>query len=180
MTPPRRCTPEPNGSATSALGVVVAELKDMGESAGGPAPGGVMSKLMSAMDKSMGTEAMAKVTRSADQMVASAKSGGFTVTKEAADPIIKVLEDFIERTKTMRHELRAFDQAPPLGDHDYGKKVAEHMWEAANGDRSAHSALISLRVVLEKVEKRCSGHQISIKSKKNQRGTPFVVWVNER
>ena len=146
----RRYTPEPNGSTTSALGVVVAELKDMGGSAGGAAPGGVMSKLMSAMDKSMGTEAMAKVTRSADQMAASAKSGGFTVTKEAADPTIKVLEDFIDRIETMKIGLDAFDQAPQLGGHDYGQLVAQRMHEAANDEQSGRAALSSLQVVLEK------------------------------
>ncbi|WP_231562803.1 hypothetical protein [Saccharomonospora viridis] len=129
----------------------MAELKDMGGSAGGAAPGGVMSKLMSAMDKSMGTEAMAKVTRSADQMVASAKSGGFTVTKEAADPIIKVLEDFITRVSEMENQFVVlFDQPPPLGGHEYGKVVAEHTKEAAIGDGSARSSLYHLRLILER------------------------------
>ncbi|WP_198283523.1 hypothetical protein [Saccharomonospora glauca] len=72
------------------------------------------------------------------------------MTKEAADPIIKVLENYINEIGIMRHKLRAFDQKPPLGDHAYGKKVAEHMWEAANGERSAREALISLGIVLEK------------------------------
>src|SRR5690606_39022485 len=114
------------------------------------AQGGGFWEAITSLGVTMNSQTMDEVTRSADRMISSAKSGGFTVTKEAADPIIKVLEHFIERTKTMRHEFRAFDQAPPLGDHDYGKNVAEHMWEAANGVRSAHSALFSLRVVLEK------------------------------
>jgi hypothetical protein len=118
--------------------------------AGALMPGAAMVNAVSALNKSMGTKAMAEVTRSADQMVASAKSGGFKVTPEAADPIIKVLEEYIEEIKTMRHGLRAFDQAPSLGGHDYGKKVAEHIWEAANGDRSARAALNSLQLVLEK------------------------------
>lgn len=119
-------------------------------SAGALAPGEALSKMVAAMDKSMGTEAMEKATRSADQLVASAKLNGFKVTPEAADPIIKVLEDFIERIERMRFNMRIFEQAPPLGNHDYGKKVAQHMQKAATDERSARSAVLSLKVVLEK------------------------------
>ncbi|EHR59547.1 hypothetical protein [Saccharomonospora cyanea] len=122
----------------------------MSDGAGKFVAGGALSKVMSAMDKSMGTEAMAEVTRSADQMVASAKSGGFKVTPEAADPIIKVLEDFIDRITTMMIGLDVFDQAPPLGDHAYGKLVAQRMHEAANDERSGRAALNSLQIVLER------------------------------
>lgn len=128
----------------------MAELRDMSDGAGRAVPGGALSKVISAMDKSMGAEAMAEVTRSADQMVASAKSGGFKVTKEAADPIIKVLEDFIDRIPGIKNGLNVFEQAPPLGDHDYGRKVAQHMHEAANGDRSARAAIDSLEITLKK------------------------------
>ncbi len=86
-----------------------------------------------------------------DQLVASAKLDGFKVTKEAADPITKVLEDFIDRIDTVKGEMRVFDQAPPLGDHDYGKKVAAHMYKAANDDRSARAALGRLQDILERI-----------------------------
>ncbi|TLW91450.1 hypothetical protein FFT09_19010 [Saccharomonospora piscinae] len=99
---------------------------------------------------SMSAEAMKNVSRSANELVASAKSGGFRVTKEAADPIIRTLEEFLNDIDGIEQELTAFDQAPPLGDHDYGKRVAQHMWDAANGDRSARSAVQQLREVLEK------------------------------
>src|SRR5690606_12382916 len=102
------------------------------------------------LNKSMGVEAMAEVTRSADQLVASAKSGGFKVTKEAADPIIRVLEDFIDRITLFDSELVAFDYAPPLGNHEYGKLVAQHMHKSANGEGSARIALKQLRVTLER------------------------------
>ncbi len=84
-------------------------------SAGALMPGGAMVNAVSALSKSMGAKAMAEVTRSADQMVASAKSGGFRVTSEAADPIIKVLEDYIEEIEDLRARLNVFDSAPPLG-----------------------------------------------------------------
>ncbi len=109
-----------------------------------------MMSAMSAFNKSMGAETMSEVTRSADRMVASAKSGGFQVTKEAADPIIKVLEDFIDQIESMRSDLTVFDQMPSLGGHQYGQLVARHMHEAANDGQSARAAAESLQVVLRK------------------------------
>jgi hypothetical protein len=132
------------------FGGVVVGLRDMSDGAGKFVAGGALSKVMAAMDKSMGAEAMAEVTRSADQMVASAKSGGFKVTPEAADPIIKVLEDFIERILAMKDKLGVFDQAPSLGGHEYGVKVAHHMHSSANGEGSARVAVDSLEMVLNK------------------------------
>ena len=107
-----------------------------------------MMHAVSALNKSLGTESMAAMGRSADALVSSAKSGGFRVTKEAADPIIKVLNDYIDKVDTMKGDLRVFDQSPPLGNHAYGKAVAQHMWEAANDDRSARAALDRLQDVL--------------------------------
>jgi hypothetical protein len=118
--------------------------------AGALMPGAAMVNAVSALNKSMGTKAMAEVTRSADQMVASAKSGGFKVTPEAADPIIEVLEKYIDEVNSMDRKLVIFEQAPPLGGHDYGLLVAGHIQEAANGDRSPRAALKQLRIVLER------------------------------
>ncbi|WP_081761841.1 hypothetical protein [Saccharomonospora piscinae] len=128
----------------------MADPMEIAGSTGALAPGGAIVSAASALSKSMGVESMAQMSQSADGLVASAKSGGFTVTKKAADPIIQTLEEFIKEIRTLRGELRAFDQLPPLGDHDYGKKVAQHMWEAANDDRSARAALESLETTLEK------------------------------
>ena len=61
-----------------------------------------------------------------------------------------MLEDFLDRIENFDQELTAFDQAPSLGGHEYGKRVAQHMWEAANGDRSARAVLRQLRDVLER------------------------------
>nr|WP_155984833.1 hypothetical protein [Saccharomonospora piscinae] len=97
---------------------------------------------------SMSAETMKNVSRSADELVASAKSGGFRVTKEAADPIIETLEEFITKVGVLKAQMVSFDHAPPLGDHDYGKRVARHMWEAANDERSARAALESLDKIL--------------------------------
>ncbi|MEY7971285.1 hypothetical protein AB8O38_04710 [Saccharomonospora xinjiangensis] len=129
----------------------MAEPEDVAAGMGALIPGGgALSMAMAAMDKSMGAKAMAEVTRSADRLVESAKSGGFRVTKEGADPIIKVLEEFIERAGKMANEMKVFDQAPPLGDHEYGKKVSRYLHEAANDERSARAALHSLRIILGK------------------------------
>ncbi|CAM2856667.1 hypothetical protein SAXI111661_04905 [Saccharomonospora xinjiangensis] len=128
----------------------MAELRDLSDGSGRFISGGALSKAIAAMDKSMGEEAMAEVARSADRLVASAKSGGFTVTKEAADRIIKVIEEHIDEIDQFENKLEVFDQEPELGDHDYGKLVARHMWEAANDGQSARVALGSLKIILEK------------------------------
>ncbi|EID53735.1 hypothetical protein SacxiDRAFT_1487 [Saccharomonospora xinjiangensis XJ-54] len=113
--------------------------------------GGALSMAMAAMDKTMGAKAMAEVIQSTDRLVESAKTGGFTVTKEGADPIIKVLEKFMEEVKELRAQLAIdFDQEPKLGEHDYGKRVALHMWEAANDERSPRAALTKLSKILER------------------------------
>ncbi|OQO91276.1 hypothetical protein B1813_16960 [Saccharomonospora piscinae] len=117
-------------------------------SAGALAPGGAIVSAASALNRSMGVESMAQMSQAADGLVASAKSGGFTVTKEAADPIIKTLEEFIEKIETLKFDMKVFDQAPQLGEHDYGKKMAQHLHEAANDDKSARFALGSLQDVL--------------------------------
>lgn len=103
--------------------------------------GGAVLNAVSALNNSMSADSMAEIDSSAKALVASAKSGGFTVTKEGADPIIEVLEEYIDEIDTLKGDMRVFDQTPSLGDHSYGTKVAQHMWEAANDDRSARAAL---------------------------------------
>jgi hypothetical protein len=100
--------------------------------AGALMPGAAMVNAVSALNKSMGTKAMAEVT------------------PEAADPIIEVLEKYIDEVNSMDRKLVIFEQAPPLGGHDYGLLVAGHIQEAANGDRSPRAALKQLRIVLER------------------------------
>ncbi|EHY91216.1 hypothetical protein SacazDRAFT_04376 [Saccharomonospora azurea NA-128] len=100
---------------------------------------------------SMNPEAMAAAERSANNLVESAKSGGFRVTKEAADPLIKVLEDFVNQIKEMDSTFRAFEAAPPLGDHDYGQLVSRRMQEAAAvGPGSALEVIRQLEIILKK------------------------------
>lgn len=124
------------------LGGVVAEARDVSS--------GSLLASITPWGASMSSEAMRKATNAANEMVRSAGSGGFKVTKEAADPIIKVLENFIDEVQAMKGSLRVFDRAPNLGSHDYGRKVAEYMREAANDDRSVRASLESLQVVLER------------------------------
>ena len=116
----------------------------------GAAQGGGFWEAITPLGFTMNSKTMDEVTRSADRMISSAKSGGFTVTKEAADPIIKVLEDYIDRIEDLRADFAVFDSAPPLGGHDYGTKVALHMYESANDDQSARAVVDSLQTVLRK------------------------------
>src|SRR5690606_12472351 len=98
-------------------------IMDGARDGAGAAQGGGFWEAITPLGFTMNSQTMDEVTRSADGMISSAKSGGFTVTKEAADPIIKVLEDFIDRVTLLDSELVAFDYAPNLGNHSYGKLV---------------------------------------------------------
>lgn len=136
-----------------------------------------MMSAMSAFNKSMGAETMSEVTRSADRMVASAKSGGFQVTKEAADPIIKVLEDFIDQIESMRSDLTVFDQMPSLG----AINMASWWRGTCTKQRMTVNPPVLLRSLCKscsgRVAKRYSGHLINMTSGKSRQRTSSARWV---
>jgi len=92
---------------------------------------------------------MATAKLAASSLVESAKNGGFTVTKESADELINTLAKFVDEIDAMKHDLMVFDQAPHLGNHDYGRRVAQFMHEAANGSNSARMVVLQLEEVLK-------------------------------
>ena len=60
-------------------------IMDGARDGAGAAQGGGFWEAITPLGFTMNSQTMDEVTRSADRMISSAKSGGFTVTKEAAD-----------------------------------------------------------------------------------------------
>ncbi|WP_232283999.1 hypothetical protein [Saccharomonospora glauca] len=129
------------------------ELKDMDLDGGttrgsGGFLGSVWEKLYGA-EGSLSSNAMEKAQKAAGELVASAKNGGFKVTKESANHLIKALQNALSDLDRAEGTLRNFDQRPNLGNHPYGQLVAQHQYEAANGPGSARVAITQLRTVLQ-------------------------------
>ncbi len=104
-----------------------------------------------AMGASLNSKAVDSMASEAREMLKSAKSGGFRVSEEAAQPIIDVLEEMKGRVEELRHEFMVIaSMEPTLGAHDYGKQVAAHQHEAFSGtEGSASQVLYELFHVLE-------------------------------
>ncbi|EID53382.1 hypothetical protein [Saccharomonospora xinjiangensis] len=85
----------------------------------------------------------------ASELVNSAKNGGFRVSKDSANELIDIMAHFVERIDNMKHDLLVFNQRPPLGNHEYGKLVAQHMYDAANGPNSARMVVHQLKEILK-------------------------------
>lgn len=116
-----------------------------------PVKTGAADGAVAAMRASFNSKDVGSMASEAKKMLDSARSGGFTVSEEAAQPIIDVLNEIKDRVERLSHDLMLVTtQEPPLGDHDYGKKVADHQYEAFCGDDgSAVSVLRQLYNVLE-------------------------------
>ncbi|WP_019818641.1 hypothetical protein [Saccharomonospora saliphila] len=82
----------------------------------------------------------------AKAMLDSARSGGFRVSEDAAEPLRTTLLAMRDRIKTLEHDLISVATLqPPLGDHDYGQRVASHQRQAlAEGPGSAAEVLRQL------------------------------------
>jgi len=116
-----------------------------------PVKTGAADGAVAAMRASFNSKNVGSMASEAKKMLASAKSGGFMVSEEAAQPIIDVLTEMTDRVDRLSHELSfVSSQAPTLGSHDYGQRVAEHQYEAFwGGGGSAVQVLKQLRNVLE-------------------------------
>src|SRR5690606_7271041 len=106
---------------------------------------------VSAMAASVTTGSGSSMTSEAKKMLASAKSGGFMVSEEAAKPIRDVLDRMKWRVEELINELgNIAGTEPALGNHEYGKRVAVHQQEAFAGDEgSAIPVLQALHSVLD-------------------------------
>ncbi|CAM2903722.1 hypothetical protein SAXI111661_07565 [Saccharomonospora xinjiangensis] len=111
--------------------------------------GGIVHAAAAAFNATANAASMAKARAAASELVNSAKNGGFRVSKDSANELIDIMAHFVERIDNMKHDLLVFNQRPPLGNHEYGKLVAQHMYDAANGPNSARMVVHQLKEVLK-------------------------------
>ncbi|EHR48669.1 hypothetical protein SacmaDRAFT_0362 [Saccharomonospora marina XMU15] len=106
---------------------------------------------MSGLDKG----SMDKMAAETREMVNSARSGGFRVSENAAEPIRKTLAEMQTQVDELRGDLQVrFGVEPQLGSHSYGQNVAKHQQKAAaNAPGSAMEVLKQLRQVLADADK---------------------------
>ncbi|EHR59123.1 hypothetical protein [Saccharomonospora cyanea] len=97
----------------------------------GAVGGAVGGGAAAAMGASLNSKAVNSMASEAKEMLKAAKSGGFRVSEDAAQPIRDVLEKFQDRVDRMRADMNVLAaRQPTLGNHDYGQKVALHHQEA--------------------------------------------------
>ncbi|SFP19028.1 hypothetical protein [Saccharomonospora viridis] len=110
---------------------------------------------VSAMAASVTTGSGSSMTSEAKKMLASAKSGGFMVSEEAAKPIRDVLLSFLEEVEKMSERLKGLAQKEPaLGGHDYGREVADFQRRATAVDPDSPAIVLDrLRDVLIDADK---------------------------
>lgn len=97
----------------------------------------------------MNAEATKTAKQSAGELLKSAKEGGFRVTEDIANELITTLRNCIDQINNTADTFRNFDNRPPLGGHNYGRMVAEHMYQAANGPNSARVVIEQFKIFLE-------------------------------
>ncbi len=91
------------------------ELKDLDLSSGGATgkPGGASGSIWDGLfgaNGSLGTGSMEQAKKSAGALVESAKNGGFTVTKESAEHLLKALRNSLKDIEEAEATLRNFEQ----------------------------------------------------------------------
>lgn len=98
----------------------------------------------------LNTKNVNEMASEARAMLDSANSGGFRVSGDAAEPIRKVPREIAEDIEKMSARLRRLAQKEPaLGDHPYGKQIAEFQRRAtAVESDSPAQVLEELRGVL--------------------------------
>jgi hypothetical protein len=111
---------------------------------GGAVGGGAAA----AMAASLNTKDVDSMASEAKKMLASAKSGGFRVSEDAAQPIREVLARMQTRVERSIVDIDLLSaKQPPLGGHDYGQKVALHQQESISSMQG--SPLTVLRQLAE-------------------------------
>ncbi|MFK0246739.1 hypothetical protein ACIQUM_18730 [Amycolatopsis azurea] len=98
--------------------------------------------------------AIAKVSAETQKLVSAAKSGGFKISKEGVEPLLKAVRDMgTELTRLERQTIR-LSEAPQLGDHPYGRAVAAHDHKGAAQSANSASAVLGdfKRVVMDTEE----------------------------
>lgn len=103
-----------------------------------PVKTGAADGAVAAMRASFNSKNVGSMASEAKKMLDSAKSGGFLVSPEAAQPIMDTFEEMKKRIESLVSELENIAAIePPLGDHDYGKRVALHQQSAFSGEKDS-------------------------------------------
>lgn len=115
-----------------------------------------------AMGASLNTKAVDSMASEAKEMLKSAKSGGFRVSEDAAQPIRDVLDEMKGRVESLVNELSIIaGTEPTLGNHDYGKRVAAHQRDAFAGAEG--SAVPVLQAFYHVLEDSCDALDVAAK-----------------
>jgi hypothetical protein len=89
-----------------------------------------------------------QMATSAKQLLASAQSGGFSFQPEAADIMIKALQDSIIELSSLKEQLIIVSLAPKLGRTPAAERVSPLTRQVATDDRGIVRAVSNLRQVL--------------------------------
>lgn len=117
-----------------------------GDAVGGAAGAwvGKAVKGVTALDK----KSVGQASAATQEMLSSARSGGFRISENAAQGLRNALRDMQGRLDELRFESQYLAEEPQLGTHDYGKRVAAHDVKSADGDRGVISTLQQLKQVV--------------------------------
>lgn len=125
-------------------GGVFDEDKTVGDGGGG----GVFASL----DMFGGAESNTKLVAGGEAMLDSAKAGGFRVSEEGVDQLLKDIRQARDKLSELGFESQYLGQEPKLGGHVYGRTLAAHDRQSAIGDRGVLPMLSAFRETLEMVE----------------------------
>ncbi|WP_019811510.1 hypothetical protein [Saccharomonospora halophila] len=103
----------------------------------------------------MTSDAMDSMASEAKKMVESAKSGGFRVSENAAQPIRDALLEIQKDVNDALEQLNVIGRnGPQLGNHEYGRAVAQfHQQALFVRDGSPYKALQRLSEVVGETDK---------------------------
>ncbi|MFI0469364.1 hypothetical protein ACH347_35275 [Saccharopolyspora sp. 5N102] len=98
-------------------------------------------------------------------IISAANSGGFQVTPEAGDELIRVFEDFSDELRDMDSDLDLLTRKTPLGESPAGQAIAEFNQQvAAGGDGRSYQEMINqmqdrMPQVIEAIKKGIQSYQ---------------------
>lgn len=93
-----------------------------------------------------------KLVAGGQAMLDSAKGGGFRISEEGADQILRGIRQAYDKVEGLMRKSRVLSQDPQLGGHEYGKTLAAHDRQSADGERGVVPMLEALRDTLTMVE----------------------------
>ncbi len=89
-----------------------------------------------------------KMQTGADNMIESAKSGGFRSSPEGVKPLIDACSRMIDRIERLYENFNLLAQDPKLGSSPYAREVAKHDRQSADGPQGVVPQILALRETL--------------------------------